>query len=98
MTGNVLTVVFRRSAENQLIQAQAWYESQRTGLGIEFARSVDAAIARVTRQPFAAPVVYENVHRVVLKRFPYSVFYLIEPQQLVILSCLHTRRSPAAWP
>ena len=98
MTGQAMAVVFRDTAEQQLLQAQVWYESQRAGLGIEFARSVDAAISRVARQPLAAPVVYENVHRVVLKRFPYSVFYLIEPQQLVILSCLHTRRNPAAWP
>lgn len=82
----------------QLAQAQAWYESQRGGLGAEFARSVEAAVARVTRQPLAAPVVYETVRRVVLKRFPYSLFYLVEPQRLVVLSCLHTRRSPAAWP
>ena len=98
MTGQVLAVVFRNTAEKQLLQAQVWYEAQRAGLGVEFARGVDAAVARVARQPLAAPVVYENVHRVVLKRFPYSVFYLIEPKQLVILSCLHTRRNPASWP
>lgn len=98
MMGQTLAVVFRTAAETQIVQAQAWYESQRVGLGVEFARSVEATVARVTRQPLAAPVVYDDVHRVVLKRFPYSVFYLIEPQRLVVLSCLHTRRDPATWP
>ena len=98
MTGQAPAVIFRTAAQTQIVQAQAWYELQRAGLGVEFAFSVEATIARVTRQPLAAPVVYEDVDRVVLKRFPYSVFYLIEPQRLVVLSCLHTRRNPAAWP
>lgn len=93
-----MNVVFRVSAQKQLLEAQIWYETRRAGLGAEFARSVEAAIARLACQPLAAPVVYESVHRVVLKRFPYSVFYLVEPQRLVVLSCLHTRRNPAAWP
>ena len=98
MTGRPADVFFRTSALEQLAQAQAWYESQRSGLGAEFARSVEAAVARISRQPLAAPVAYEAVRRVVLKRFPYSVFYLVEPERLVVLSCLHTRRNPAAWP
>lgn len=40
------------------MEAQAWYESRATGLGLEFARSIDAAIASAVRDPEAfAPIV-----------------------------------------
>jgi plasmid stabilization system protein ParE len=89
----VLRVVFRSSANAQVVQAQAWYEHKRLGLGAEFARSLESAISRVARNPFAAPVVHQEVRRVLLKRFPYSVFYTTQDDHLIVLSCLHTRQN-----
>ena len=89
----MLKVAFRSSADAQLVAAKGWYDQQRKGLGDEFARSLESAINRVARNPFAAPVVYANVRRVLLKRFPYSVFYTTDANTLLVLSCLHTRRA-----
>ena len=90
-------IVFRASANAELVAAKAWYDQQRHGLGDEFARSLESAINRVVRNPFAAPAVYKNVRRVLLKRFPYSVFYVVDGDNLLVLSCLHTRRSAVDW-
>jgi hypothetical protein len=47
-----LSVTFRRAARAEFIEAAAWYESQRPGLGVEFIaeieRCVDAAAERPT--------------------------------------------------
>lgn len=93
----MLNIVFRASADAQLVAAKAWYDQQRHGLGDEFARSLESAINRVARNPFAAPVVYQDVRRVLLKRFPYSVFYTSDGDNLLVLSCLHTRRAAVEW-
>jgi plasmid stabilization system protein ParE len=93
----MLRVVFRASAGAQVVDAQAWYDNQRQGLGAEFARSLESAINRVVRNPLAAPVVHQDVRRVLLKRFPYSVFYMVEGDALLVLSCMHTRRAPLNW-
>ena len=90
-------IVFRASANAELVAAKAWYEQQRHGLGDEFARSLESAINRIARNPFAAPAVFQNVRRVLLKRFPYSVFYTVDGDNLLVLSCLHTRRAAVAW-
>lgn len=89
----MLQVVFRASANAQVVDAQSWYDQQRLGLGAEFARSLESAITRVARNPFAAPAVHQEVRRVLLKRFPYSVFYTVEGDNLVVLSCMHTRQN-----
>lgn len=90
-------IVFRASANAQLVAAKAWYDQQRHGLGDEFARSLESAINRVARNPFAAPSVYQSVRRVLLKRFPHSVFYIADDDNLLVLSCLHTRHSTVDW-
>ena len=93
----MLEIVFRASANAQLVATQAWYDQQHHGLGDEFARSLETAINRIARNPFAAPAVYQDVRRVLLKRFPYSVFYTADTHQLLVLSCLHTRRAAVDW-
>jgi plasmid stabilization system protein ParE len=90
----MLRVDFRASANAQVVDAQAWYEMQQRGLGAEFARSLESAISRVARNPFAAPAVYQDVRRVLLKRFPYAVFYQADDDRLLVLSCRHTRQAP----
>ena len=93
----MLDVVFRGSANTQLLEAKAWYDKQRPGLGAEFARSLESSVNRIARNPYAAPVVYEEVRRVLFKRFPYSIFYLVQGDTLIVLSCLHTRRAAIDW-
>ena len=40
-----MLVVLRPEAEVELLEVQAWYESIALGLGFEFARAADAAVA-----------------------------------------------------
>jgi hypothetical protein len=94
----LLNVVFRESAAHQPREAQSWYESQRPSLGAEFARSPEAVVHRIARQPDGAPLVWEDVRRAHLKRFPYSIFFIVEADRLVVLSCMHQRRDSAGWP
>lgn len=42
-------IVFRTSANAQLVAAKAWYDQQRYRLGDEFARSLESAINRAAR-------------------------------------------------
>jgi hypothetical protein len=46
-----MQLVFRPEAQRELQEAQDWYEERSPGLGFEFARAVDAAVARVLRIP-----------------------------------------------
>jgi plasmid stabilization system protein ParE len=39
-----------------------------------------------------------EVRRAVVSRFPYAVFYRIEPKRVVVLAVLHMARDPKVWP
>ena len=90
-------VVFRPEAQQELLEAQAWYEERSPGLGFEFARAVDAAIARALRMPLAFPLVEAEFRHVITRKFPYSIIYRPTGSELVVVSCFHHRREPGSW-
>lgn len=90
-----MRIVFRPEAHEELLQARAWYESKATGLGLEFARAVEAAVALASRNPDAASQVASDCRRLLLRRFPFSLVYRARADELVVLAVFHHRRSPA---
>ena len=38
-----------------------------------------------------------TMHRALLRRFPYAIFYEIEPVQIVVYAVFHGARDPRAW-
>ncbi|MBA3589521.1 MAG: type II toxin-antitoxin system RelE/ParE family toxin [Methylibium sp.] len=92
-----MRLIFRPQARGEVLQAQAWYEERSPGLGLEFARAVDVAIAQVLRMPLAFPRIEAEFRHVVMRRFPYSLIYHPSGPELVVVSCFHHRRQPGAW-
>jgi plasmid stabilization system protein ParE len=90
-------MVIRPEAEADIAAAYFYYEAASDGLGAEFLRAVEAALAIVERTPELYAVVYRGVRRALLRRFPYGVFFLVEGETIIVLACLHARRDPAQW-
>jgi toxin ParE1/3/4 len=85
-------------ARRDLIDAQDWYESEAPGLGRRFRSAVDAVIKRISTNPRQFPVVHKNVRRARLRRFPYALMFVIEPDEaLTIIACFHGSRDPSRW-
>ncbi|MGO9570185.1 MAG: type II toxin-antitoxin system RelE/ParE family toxin [Desulfomonilaceae bacterium] len=89
--------LIRPDAETDIAEAYRWYEEQREGLGADFLLCVEEGLSKIQRAPEAYPVVHKNVHRLLIKRFPYGIFYVVEPAVIIVLAVLHERRDPAAW-
>ncbi len=90
-------VVLRAAAKGELQEAYAWYERQATGLGADFIRSVDACFQLMRRHPEIFPVGYKQLRQGVVRRFPYSVFYLITGDRVIVVSVFHASRNPKIW-
>lgn len=91
-----MRIVFRSEARNEVLEAQAWYESRAAGLGLEFARSIDAAVASAARNPEAFAPVIGDCRRILLRRFPFSLVYRAQDGELLVLAVFHHRRDPTA--
>jgi hypothetical protein len=88
---------FRAVATAEVEEAYAWYEEQRQGLGDEFRASIDLAVDLILRSPRLWAVVHRDIHRVLLRRFPYGLFYRIVGEEPIVVACAHVRRHPRHW-
>ncbi|MBE9146771.1 type II toxin-antitoxin system RelE/ParE family toxin [Planktothrix mougeotii] len=84
-------------AELDLNDAYQWYESQVKQLGSELIRVVDKNLALIQKNPLAYPIIYNNVRRKLLPRFPYGLFYVIHDDIIFILAFFHVKRDPQQW-
>ena len=81
--------IFRPAAAADVEDAYRWYEDQRAGLGDEFLAAVSTVIESLVTYPERFPVVYRQTRRVNLRRFPYSLFYRIIDDQVIVVACMH---------
>lgn len=93
-----LRIRFKPSAASDLADAMAWYDAEQSGLGNEFLNAVDDTLRRVAAHPLLYRECQPDVRLAVLKRFPYLVFFVLDPEEIVVLACLHSRRNPRRWP
>ena len=92
-----MPVLFRPEAREDVIQARDWYEKQSAGLGGEFVRALEAAVAVAGRSPDAFPAVSGEFRRVLLRRFPYSLVYQFEGDTLACWRAFTSGAIKARW-
>jgi hypothetical protein len=87
----------RPEAELDALDAGAWYDGERVGLGTEFLTELRATFSRIEDGPQRFPVVFREVRRAILRRFPFGVFFIVEAESAVVLAITHIRRHPSVW-
>ena len=88
---------FHPEADEEFIEAVAYYEECEPGLGLDFSRGVHASIQNAVSYPLMWPEIDEEVRRCLVHRFPYGVLYSIEPDYIFILAVMHLHRDPDYW-
>jgi plasmid stabilization system protein ParE len=87
----------RPEAQADIREAATWYEGREVGLGIGFIGEIRASLQHIADNPLRFPTVDEDVRRALLHRFPYSIYFVNEPEAAAIIAVLHQHRRPAAW-
>lgn len=90
-------LILRQEAERDLSEAHAWYEERVPGLGSDFLVVVERALESIQENPAQFPLIYRDVRRALLSRFPYGVFFVWEAQRISVLAVMHAAREPAKW-
>lgn len=90
-------LVFRPDVRDDINDAYNWYERQKPGLGDEFINCVDEILNRVCLLPESYAIVYRDVRRAVLRRFPYAVYHRVISSRVVMTAVFQARRDPKLW-
>ena len=92
-----MIVRFHPAASDELREARLWYEERSPLSATAFAQAVDAAVVRIAEAPMRYPLGEHGTRRVILKRFPYSVFYRVGAEETVVVAVAHQKRLPGYW-
>ncbi|NIM52720.1 MAG: type II toxin-antitoxin system RelE/ParE family toxin [Gemmatimonadales bacterium] len=90
-------LLLRKEAAADLVEAVEWYDARRGGLGGDFLLAVRAVLTTIEDSPERFPIVRDDVRRAPLRRFPYAILYVAEPDRTVVIACMHFRRDPRRW-
>src|SRR5436305_1116082 len=93
----MLEIGFHPEVYAEINNAFLWYQTKREGLGLDFLAALEQVFARLQRQPRISRVVYQDVRRVMPKRFPYAVFYRPFVDRVEIVAVRHGSRDPTNW-
>jgi plasmid stabilization system protein ParE len=93
----VRQLLVRPAAAADIEEAYLWYEERRAGLGEGFLAAVDSLLGEIQAHPSTYPVIYREARRALLHRFPYAVFFRSYDETIVVIACMHGRRSPRRW-
>jgi toxin ParE1/3/4 len=86
-----------REAQTDVTTAFDWYESQQSGLGFEFLGAVADGIDAALHHPEHYPVLEAGIRRVLLRGFPYGVFFITDETEMLVTRVTHARRDPRRW-
>jgi plasmid stabilization system protein ParE len=92
-----MVIRFTPDADAELAESRQWYAHQRADLDLEFMECIDEALLRIVRNPELYPIVYRTLRRVVVRRFPFAVFYEASAAEVQVVAVFHSRRDPEMW-
>jgi len=89
-----LPIIIRPIARLEMDDAMGWYQKQKAGLEAEFKDAVDQMLERIAAAPLRFGPVRGEVRRALLRRFPYAIHFVPEPDAIIVLAVFHTKRAP----
>lgn len=88
---------FVSAARLEFLAEVVYYNKAQTDLGARFASAVEEAAARALAFPMAGTPSPSGTRRVIVKEFPFSLFYRPETDGIVIFAISHHARRPGYW-
>jgi plasmid stabilization system protein ParE len=87
-------VQLRIKALDDVSRIRTWYRKIDPLLEDGFVRALNAGLDRIEAHPFGYQVVYRNSRRLILDKFPYSIYYLIQDAIIIVIAVIHHKRNP----
>jgi toxin ParE1/3/4 len=93
----VADLAFHPEAQAEYDAALAWYQARSLRAAARFEADVERTLTAVQANPQAFPA-YDDEHRyAVLRRYPYSVVYLEQPDRILVIAVAHAGRAAGYW-
>jgi len=93
----VITIEFLPEAREEFLAAALFYDINSPKLGQELAAEVERILAMVVEHSEIGLTTAHNCRRVIVRRFPFSVFYQVRGNVIYVIALAHQHRNPNYW-
>ena len=76
---------FTSAAREDVREVVLWYRNEQEGLEERFLLSLKASADSLVKNPLIYQVNFQSIRSLLLKRFPYRIYYFIEENSIVVL-------------
>jgi toxin ParE1/3/4 len=92
-----LEILVSREAVADIREAIGAFRDISPVLAERFRVELERVYSGIVEYPQMYPTVYKNFRRALLRRFPYSVFYIREKSFVLIVGVVHQSRDESTW-
>lgn len=92
-----MELTFHPEAVEEAAAARRWYEERSPLAARAFVAELDRGFASIVESPHAWPEHRSGMRRLLLRRFPFAIVYLVGADRLVVLAVAHLHRRPGYW-
>lgn len=91
------SIAFHPDVSRDIHGSYKWYEKELDGLGLQFISELENGFDAVSYAPSTWPIFEYGFRRYILARFPFSVIYKEEENEVFIVAVMHNSRNPEYW-
>jgi plasmid stabilization system protein ParE len=88
---------FIAAARLEFLAEVIYYSNLQPGLGARFTTSIQEVVARAVAFPLSGSSCRASTRRLIVKDFPFSIFYRVESDEVVIFAVAHHAQRPYYW-
>jgi len=97
-----VTIRFLSIAQREFVEAVEWYQSRNEKIAADFVNEYERAIHEIRHRPqqfarAAATPSPRDIWQVLMRRFPYAVYFELTVDEVVVLAVSHAAREPGYW-
>ena len=89
--------LFHPEAQKEYAAARAWYQERSVRAAARLEAEVERVLEQIGANPEAFPQYDDEQRYALLRRFPYSIVYQVQPSGIYVIALAHGRRVSGYW-
>lgn len=82
-----------KKARKHIHEIIEWYEQEKEGLGYRFLKEFEETLKIIQDQPLSGIVFQVKTRKVLVRKFPYKVFYTVKKRSVIIAAIYHHKKN-----
>ena len=97
MKTKLFSIEISDEAEIDFDKSYEYYYEDSPKVADIFFKRINLSLENVKQNPDSFSIVYKNVRKYVVKKFPFVIYYQIVDSIIRVIAVFHTSRNPEIW-